>query len=127
MGQDDDVVSRSFNVRPWSAGAKPARDRDVLVAACIDVCDAVTSQAVRQRLLGALEDVGVTAVDVPAGTRFDPALHRAADTVMTEVETLAGLVAETERLGFFDRGRRVRWPEVLVYQTGPDPGRADVA
>src|SRR5215471_8103457 len=58
------------------------RDRDVLVAACIDACDSVTSQAIRQRLLEALAEVGVTAVDVPAGTRFDPAEHRAADTLM---------------------------------------------
>src|SRR5437763_5992111 len=31
-------------------------DRDVLIAACIDACDAITSQAVRQRLLSALAE-----------------------------------------------------------------------
>src|SRR5690348_6124561 len=110
-----------------SLAGEADRDRDILVAACIDACDAVTSRAIRQRLLAALADVGVTAVDVPAGTPFDPALHRAADTLMTDEQTLAGLVAQTDRLGFIDRGRRVRWPEVLVYQTAGDRARADVA
>jgi molecular chaperone GrpE (heat shock protein) len=77
--------------------------------------------------LDALADVGVKAIEVPAGTRFDPERHRAADTVMTEEETLAGVVAQTERLGFVDRGRRLRWPEVLVYQTAGDGVRTDVA
>src|SRR6478672_3784141 len=128
------VPAAAVAARPLVSTAEPgeqrregAHDRDVLVAACIDACDTVTSQAIRQRLLGALAEVGVTAVEVPAGTRFDPESHRAADILMTEDETLDGLVAETERLGFVDQGRRVRWPEVLVYQTTSDRGRADVA
>jgi molecular chaperone GrpE len=128
------VPAAAVGARPLVSTAEPGEqrregtdDRDVLVAACIDACDAVTSPAIRQRLLDALAEVGVTAVEVPAGTRFDPASHRAADTLMTEDDTLDGLVVETERLGFVDRGRRVRWPEVLVYQTTSDPGRADVA
>jgi len=97
----------------------------VLVAACIEVFDAIGSQALRQQLLRALADAGVSAVEVAPQTRFDPAQHKAADVLLTDDETLVGLVAETERPGFVDRGRRLRWPEVLVYQSGS--GRADGA
>jgi molecular chaperone GrpE len=99
-----------------SAQENSAQDRSVLVAACIDVFDAIGSNALRQQLLGALAAAGVTAVDVPANTRFDPSHHKAIDLLATDEEALGGLVAETERMGFVDRGRRLRWPEVLVYQ-----------
>lgn len=110
---------------PTPAEAALARDRDVLVAACIEVCDTIASKALREQLLGALAQAGVTSVEVPANTRFDPAHHKAADTLATDQETLAGLVAETERPGFVDRGRRLRWPEVVVYQS--NAGRSDGA
>ena len=91
-------------------------DRDVLVKACIDVFDAIGSNALRQQLLAALATAGVTAVDVASNTQFDPSHHKAIDILATDDQALGGLVAETERMGFLDRGRRVRWPEVLVYQ-----------
>ena len=118
---------RASSRAPLAAAAQTGsmRDREVLVAACIHVCDVLGRDALSQHLLGALADAGVTAVDVPVETRFDPAQHKAADTLVTDKQTLAGLVAETERLGFVDRGRRVRWPEVLVYQLGS--GQADGA
>lgn len=92
-------------------------DRNTLVGACIEASDAANSDSLRKELLTALAASGVTAVEVPAGTPFDPSLHKAADTRFTEEEGLAGLVAETERRGFTDRGQRLRWPEVVVYQS----------
>jgi molecular chaperone GrpE len=105
------------------AEASSAQDRAVLVAACIEVFDSLGSNALRQQLLGALAAAGVTAVDVPAHTRFDPSHHKAIDMRATDEEALAGLVAETERVGFVDRGRRLRWPEVLVYQFSSGEGQ----
>jgi molecular chaperone GrpE (heat shock protein) len=87
------------------------------VSACIDAADAVPGLALRQQLIDALAQSGVTSDDVAPETPFDPQQHKAADTRITDQERLAGLVAETERPGFTDRGRRLRWPEVIVYQT----------
>lgn len=92
-------------------------DRDTLIEACFEALDAATSESLRKQLLAALAASGVTAVEVPARTPFDPSLHKAADTRLTKDQSLAGLVAETERPGFVDRGNRLRWPEVVVYQT----------
>lgn len=95
------------------------RDRDLLVDACIAAFDATESRSTRQQLLHALSQAGVDLVDVPPNARFDPDEHRAADTRMTDRRSFDGLVAETERAGFVDRGRRVRWPEVIVYKFSP--------
>lgn len=91
------------------------RDRSILVEACIEVSDVVPSASLREELLEALERAGVQAVDVPRGEPFDPKRHRAAGRVPTAARERENLVAETERLGFVDRGRRVRPPSVLVY------------
>ena len=99
-----------------SAPGDDARDRELLVDACIGAFDVTESGAVRRQLLDALRRAGVDLVEVPSNARFDPTKHRAADTRATDREALDGLVIETERLGFVDRGRRVRWPEVVVYK-----------
>jgi hypothetical protein len=93
------------------------RDREVLIEACVEVADAVPSVALRAQLLDALEAAGVSAVDVAANTRFDPAQHRASDSRATDRPDLDGLVVQTERLGFVDRGRRLRFPDVVVYRS----------
>lgn len=100
-------------------------DRQALVAACIEASDAVATKALRAQLLAALAAAGVTPVEVPANSPFDPTQHKAADTIPTDSENLAGLVAETERPGFIDRGERIRWPEVVVYRL--ESGRTSVA
>jgi hypothetical protein len=100
-----------------------AADRQRLVNLCIEAADVLGTGALHQRLIDALAESGVTAVEVPAETPFDPTLHKATDRRMTEREHLVGLVAETERAGFVDHGQRLRWPEVVVYQL--DAGRRD--
>lgn len=97
--------------------AELARDRKRLVEVCIKASDAVTSPGLRKELLDALAASGVVVVEIPAHTPFDPNLHKAADRRLTEHQELEGLVAETERPGFSDHGHRLRWPEVVVYQT----------
>jgi len=49
-----------------------ASDRDVLVAACVDLADAVPSEALRRRLLEALSQAGVRSIEVDEGCAFDP-------------------------------------------------------
>jgi hypothetical protein len=101
--------------RPAGTDANTERDRSILVEACIEVSDAVPSASLREELLEALERAGVQAVEVPAGEPFDPKRHRAAGRVPTAAPERENLVAETERPGFVDRGRRLRPPSVLVY------------
>jgi len=101
--------------RPMSGDANADRDRSILVEACIEVSDAVTSASLREELLEALERAGVKAVEVPPGEPFDPKRHRAAGRVPTAAPERENRVAETERPGFVDRGRRLRPPSVLVY------------
>jgi len=101
--------------RSARADANADRDRSILVEACIEVSDTVPSASLREELLEALERAGVQAVEVPAGEPFDPKRHRAAGRVPTSAPERENLVAETERPGFVDRGRRLRPPSVLVY------------
>lgn len=114
--------ARSVPVPELPPQAQLVRDRERLVAACISAVDMAPGQGERQQLLHALAGAGVTAIEVPARTRFDPAEHKAAEAVPSPEPGLDGLVAGTERCGFLDRGRRVRWPEVIVYR-GRDRGR----
>ena len=115
-GRREPEAARGGAPAPTHADGRASADRDVLVAACMRACDGLASGALRDDVVRALAAAGVSAVDVPSHTRFDPTQHRAADTLGTEHAQLAGLVAETERLGFVDRGRRLRWPEVVVYR-----------
>jgi molecular chaperone GrpE len=102
--------------RVRTANPNADRDRSILVDVCIDVSDTVPTVSHREQLLDALERAGVKAVDVPHGEPFDPKRHRAAGRVPTTEPARASTVAETERLGFVDRGRRLRPPHVLVYE-----------
>lgn len=98
-------------------GTEPARDGDraVLVRACMDVSDAVPSAALREQLVDALAEVGVVPVEVAAGERFDSSRHRAVGRVQTSDRACHDLVARTERAGYVDRGKRLRYPDVLVF------------
>jgi molecular chaperone GrpE (heat shock protein) len=69
---------------------------------------------VAERIEEGLAAVGVTALR-PDGQRFDPAYHEAGGTVATEDDALDGVVAETEVVGFTDRGEVLRAPIVTVY------------
>ena len=89
-------------------------ERKSLVALCLYALDRAKSPGVVERLEEGLAGVGVTALR-PDGVRFDPTFHEAGGTVATADETLDGLVAETEVVGFSDRGEVLRVPVVTVY------------
>jgi hypothetical protein len=99
------------------------RDRAILVRACLDVSDLLESEALREQILDALADVGVSPVLVAAGEPFDSSRHRAVGTVPTSDAAFHNLVAGTERPGFADHGRRLRWPDVLVFDSNMEVAR----
>jgi molecular chaperone GrpE len=89
-------------------------ERRALVQLCLYALDRARSSGVVERIEEGLAGIGVLAVR-PDGQRFDPSQHEAGGTVRTEDPTLEGLVAETEVVGFSDRGRTLRAPIVTVY------------
>jgi molecular chaperone GrpE len=92
-------------------------ERRSLVQLCLYALDRAKSPGVVERLEEGLAGVGVAAIR-PDGARFDPALHEAGGTVATTDENLDGVVAETEVVGFSDRGDVLRVPIVTVYSKG---------
>ena len=89
-------------------------ERKTLVQLCLYALDRARSPGVVERLEEGLAGVGVTSLR-PDGIRFDPAFHEAGGTVATTDEELDGVVAETEVVGFSDRGEVLRAPIVTVY------------
>ena len=89
-------------------------ERKSLVQLCLYALDRARSTGVAERIEEGLAAVGVTALR-PDGQRFDPSYHEAGGTVATTDETLDGVVAETEVVGFADRGDVLRVPIVTVY------------
>ena len=89
-------------------------ERRSLVQLCLYALDRARSAGVVERLEEGLAGVGVDAIR-PDGARFDPAHHEAGGTVATADEALDGVVAETEVVGFADRGEVLRAPIVTVY------------
>jgi hypothetical protein len=100
-----------------------ARDRATLVEACIAMSELVDSVALRERLDDVLADVGVSAVVARPGEAFDPSRFSAAGTVPTTDSRLDGAVASMERRGYSDRGKRLRYPEVIVYRSAESSDR----
>lgn len=93
---------------------KALSERRTLVQLCLYALDRARSAGVAERIEEGLASIGVAALR-PDGNRFDPAFHEAGGTVSTTDETLDGLVAETEVVGFADRGEVLRVPIVTVY------------
>ncbi|QFZ23847.1 nucleotide exchange factor GrpE [Saccharothrix syringae] len=89
-------------------------ERRALVQLCLYALDRARSSGVVERIEEGLAGIGVTALR-PDGERFDPARHEAGGTVPTDDASLDGVVAETEVVGFDDRGRTLRAPVVTVY------------
>ena len=89
-------------------------ERRSLVQLCLYALDRAKSPGVVERIEEGLSGVGVAAIR-PDGVRFDPAHHEAGGTVATADESLDGVVAETEVVGFSDRGEVLRVPIVTVY------------
>lgn len=92
-------------------------ERKSLVQLCLYALDRARSAGVAERIEEGLAGIGVDALR-PEGDRFDPTYHEAGGTVATEDESLDGLVAETEVVGFSDRGELLRPPIVTVYSKG---------
>jgi len=92
-------------------------ERRSLVQLCLYALDRAKSAGVVERIEEGLAGVGVDAIR-PEGVRFDPAYHEAGGTVATTDEILDGVVAETEVVGFADRGEVLRVPIVTVYSKG---------
>ena len=103
---------------PSSALEVALAERRSLVQLCLYALDRARSAGVAERIEEGLAGVGVSAVR-PDGVRFDPAHHEAGGTVATADATLDGLVAETEVVGFADRGELLRAPIVTVYSRDP--------
>ncbi|WP_433274960.1 nucleotide exchange factor GrpE [Actinosynnema sp. CS-041913] len=91
-------------------------ERRALVQLCLYALDRARSSGVVERLEEGLAGIGVTAWR-PDGERFDPSVHEAGGTAPTDDASLDGVVAETEVVGFVDRGRTLRAPIVTVYTT----------
>jgi molecular chaperone GrpE len=89
-------------------------ERRALVQLCLYALDRARSSGVVERIEDGLALIGVVALR-PDGERFDPAVHEAGGVVQTDDVALDGLVAETEVVGFVDRGRPLRAPVVTVY------------
>jgi molecular chaperone GrpE len=90
-------------------------ERRQLVQMCLYALDRARSPGVVERLEQGLAGIGVAALR-PDGEKFDPAHHEAGGTVPTDNTAQDGLVAETEVVGFTDRGRLLRAPIVIVYK-----------
>jgi hypothetical protein len=91
------------------------RDRRQLLEACMELSDRLSNEALRQRLLAAMAGVGVEPID-PDGEVFDPERHHAIFRTPASNSSQHGRVASTERLGFADRGKIIRRPEVAVFR-----------
>lgn len=103
--------------------AQLARERAVLVHACMEVSDRLVSDALKEQLRDALTEAGVMPIEVTAGERFDSARHRAVGRVATRQRALHNHVAGVERDGFSDGGRRLRCPDVVVFNANGETRR----
>jgi molecular chaperone GrpE len=128
IAADGVIAGTEFEQVPAEAPAEPIRvggidaqlanqafaERKSLVALCLYALDRARSSGVAERIEEGLAAVGVLALR-PDGQRFDPTYHEAGGTLATEDDALDGVVAETEVVGFSDRGDLLRAPIVTVY------------
>ncbi|MDP9643018.1 molecular chaperone GrpE (heat shock protein) [Actinopolyspora lacussalsi] len=99
-------------------------EREKLIELCMYAFDRTRSAGVTERLTEGMSTVGVTALR-PDGERFDPTRHEAGGTVATGDHSLDGVIAETEVLGFSDRGHMLRAPVVVVYRSNHESSGAE--
>ena len=111
----DPVFLTGNPLDPYGLLDQALAERRALVELCLYALDRARSSGVAERIEQGLTGAGVTAMR-PDGQRFDPAIHEAGGTVPTQDAGLDGLVAETEVVGFTDRGRVLRAPVVIVYK-----------
>lgn len=115
------IVARSVSSPAFQQPSEQAtdtqhilQDRTRLVRLCVDLHDSLERPALRERVVRALADVGVTAI-VPVDAVFDPARDEAVTSVVTDDPGLLGRVASVERPGFRDQDHLLRPAEVVVY------------
>jgi hypothetical protein len=108
---ESSVVARP---RPDADVERLRSDRGALVSALVELGDLLDSRALRDKAARALDAAGVTALE-PTGERFDASQHRAVTRVPAPDPVRHAHVAETERVGYSDRGHVLRPPEVRVY------------
>lgn len=111
----DPVFLTGNPLDPYGLLDQALAERRALVELCLYALDRARSSGVAERIEQGLTGAGVSAMR-PDGQRFDPAIHEAGGTVPTQDAGLDGLVAETEVVGFTDRGRVLRAPVVIVYK-----------
>ena len=115
MIADRDGLSGTADPAEWAQLLDRAEaDRQALIDLVVYAYDRARSSGVQERLAAGLGELGV-AVLRPDGERYDPARHEAAGIRPTDDSSLHQLVAETELVGFADRGRTVRDPVVVVF------------
>ncbi|MCG8916672.1 hypothetical protein L6E12_12810 [Actinokineospora sp. PR83] len=121
--QEEVELENDFRVEPALVSIAPEvydqvlDERRALVALALYAHDRARSSGVAERIEAGLAEVGVTALR-PDGDAFDPAVHEAGGTLDTGDAALDGTVAETEVVGFSDRGLVLRAPIVTVYRAG---------
>jgi hypothetical protein len=93
-------------------------DREALISTLVDLTDLIDSAALRAKARRALAAAGVESLDA-TGKQFDASQHRAVNRIPAPDHDHHAQVAETERLGYSDRGELIRPPEVLVYWHDP--------
>ena len=91
-------------------------ERRQLIDLLIYAWDRARSPGVWERLTVGLEQVGVEVIR-PDGLPFDPASHEVGGVESTTDPDRHNTVAETESVGFRDRGRLIREPVVVVYRS----------
>lgn len=94
-----------------------AAERRALLELLIYAWDRARSPGVWERLTTGLAAIGVI-VERPDGAAFDPARHEVGGVQTTDDAALVDTVAETEVVGFTDRGTVLREPIVVVYRRG---------
>lgn len=122
---DRESHGRAWHGRPQETVDPPPpgdTDRDHLIASLIDLADRLRDhqpglwKAANRRL----EAVGVQA-HLADGEPFDPERHRAVGYRATDEARLHLTIAATERVGYTDRGKTLRVPEVIVFRATGDP------
>ncbi|MBE7161731.1 MAG: nucleotide exchange factor GrpE [Williamsia herbipolensis] len=91
------------------------RDRRLLLEMLMYAWDRARSPGVWERLTEGLAGIGVR-VERPDGEPFDPLRHEVGAIQITADDGLVDTIAETEVVGFTDRGVVLREPVVVVYR-----------
>jgi molecular chaperone GrpE len=115
-------AARVSRVPPIPAPASAAdADLAALVGSVIEARDLLDPQSVMAQRLGtALARSGVSEF-APIGQPFDPARHHAVDAAPTADPARVDLIAEVQRVGYFDATHMIRPPEVVVFRLEPAP------